>query len=85
MQLSISIVRGQPLRYHSTTKHARQNEDNIESPQETQLYNAIKLSDRTNSGLGIGISSLSNLPQTNSLSIGLVYFLNAANYFLFDK
>ncbi len=48
-------VGGQPVGYWGASNHAHINEEVINNPQETQLYNATKISGRTGSGLGIGI------------------------------
>ena len=48
-------VGGQPVGYWDASNHAQHNEELIENPGETQLYNATKISGRTSSGLGIGV------------------------------
>jgi len=48
-------VGGQPLGYGGASHHAQHNEEVVTNPQETQLYNATKISGRTSSGLGIGV------------------------------
>ena len=48
-------VGGQPLGYWNVASQLRSNEELISNPQETQLYNATKISGRTASGLGIGV------------------------------
>lgn len=47
-------VGGQPVGYWGASHHAQHNEEILDNPQETQLYNATKISGRTSSGLGIG-------------------------------
>lgn len=48
-------VGGQPVGYWQASNHAHDHEEIIDNPQETQLYNATKISGRTGSGLGIGV------------------------------
>jgi len=48
-------VGGQPIGYWQAFDHAHQNEELIQNPGESQLYNATKISGRTSSGLGIGV------------------------------
>ena len=48
-------VGGQPLGYWNAYGQMHANEEIVDNPQETQLYNATKISGRTNSGLGIGV------------------------------
>ncbi len=48
-------VGGRPVGYGGASNHAHQNEELIDNPQETQLYNATKISGRTSSGLGVGV------------------------------
>lgn len=48
-------VGGTPLGYWSAPFNKYDNEVVVENPSETQLYNASKISGRTNGGLGIGV------------------------------
>ena len=48
-------VGGAPIGHHRAYGHAQHNEEVINNPSETQLYNATKISGRTSSGLGIGV------------------------------
>lgn len=48
-------VGGTPLGYWNAPGKMQHNEELIENPQETQLFNATKVSGRTSSGLGIGV------------------------------
>ena len=48
-------VGGTPIGYGSAHSLMKPNETLVDNPQETQLYNATKISGRTNSGIGIGV------------------------------
>lgn len=48
-------VGGAPIGHRRAKSHAQHNEIVLDNPQETQLYNATKISGRTSSGLGIGV------------------------------
>lgn len=48
-------VGGTPIGYYNVYSDMNNNEQINENPQETQLYNATKLSDPTANGLGIGL------------------------------
>lgn len=47
-------VGGRPLHYYDVEDQLQEGEEIIENPQQSQLYNATKISGRTNKGLGIG-------------------------------
>ncbi len=47
-------VGGRPLNYGNLGSHLQDGEEVIENPQQSQLYNATKISGRTRKGLGIG-------------------------------
>jgi hypothetical protein len=48
-------VGGRPIGMYDVEDHLGANEEILENPEETQLYNASKLSGRTSKGLGIGV------------------------------
>ncbi len=48
-------VGGTPLRMYEVEDQLAENEEIVDNPRETQLYNASKISGRTKSGLGVGV------------------------------
>ena len=47
-------IGGQPLNYYDVSSQLSESEEIIDNPQQVQLFNATKISGRTNGGLGIG-------------------------------
>ena len=86
-------VGGQPVGYWNAHGHRGHNEMIEDNPQETQLYNATKVSGRTNSGLGIGVfnavagSTNATLRNNDTDEVRLVETAPLTNYnvFVLDK
>ncbi len=48
-------IGGRPIAYYNAYQNLSENEEVVSNPTDAQLYNATKVSGRTNNGLGIGV------------------------------
>ena len=86
-------IGGTPHGYYNVSSQLEDNEVIEENPSETQLYNATKLTGRTNKGLGIGVFNAITAPmyatikntETNDTREILTSPMTNYNVFVFDQ